>query len=124
MHSCGITQLYEPGFWLSLDPILRVGFVANVLRRAPLIPCFISANEMPTIPFCKRHIQRSKFPHGRADTRADRGDGSKLYEVNMWLWNFGRGMPRRNSVADDEMIRDATLLHSRQAAWETRRRSK
>ena len=33
-------------------------------------------------------------------------------------------MPRRNSVADDEMIRNATLLHSRQAAWETRRRSK
>ena len=30
-RNCGIVQLDEPVPWLSLDPILHVGFVANVL---------------------------------------------------------------------------------------------
>ena len=33
------------------------------------------------------------------------GDGSRLYELNKWLWNFGRGMPRSKSVAEVGQIR-------------------
>jgi len=32
-------------------------------------------------------------------------DGSRLYEVNMWMWRFGRGMPRSMSVSDAERLR-------------------
>ena len=86
-------QLYEPGPWPSLDPIMHVGLLRHVLGRAPLVPLFLQGNSTATIPRGMRHL-RSRFPNGRADTQPDKGDGSRIYEVNTWLWECGSGLLR------------------------------
>jgi hypothetical protein len=40
-----------------------------------------------------------------ADTQLDRGNGSRLYEVNIWMWRYCRGRPRMMSIAEAERIR-------------------
>ncbi len=94
-----------------LDPILHVGFCANVLCRELLIPCFLGGGEQPTIPHGRRQLKATQFPFGRADSRKDKGDGSKLYEV--WLWEFGRGKQRSRTVTEEEMQLKIILEHSR-----------
>ena len=69
--------------------------VANMLGRVPLIPLFLAGNSTPTIPHKFSKHKGSAFPMGSADTaRADGRRGSNVYEVNHWLWMFGRGKPR------------------------------
>ena len=58
-----------------------------------------------------------------ADTQRDRGNGSRLYEVNVWMWRYGRGRPRMVSIAEAEWIRSECLSESRIRAAETRKRS-
>ena len=118
-----IQQLYEPGPWPSLDPIMHVGLLRHVLGRAPLVPLFLQGNSTATIPHGMRNL-RSRFPNGRADTQPDKGDGSRIYEVNNWLWEFGRGMPRRMSVAATERLRSAMRVDARAKAWATRKRNR
>ena len=45
-----------------------------------------------------------------ADTQRDRGNGSRLYEVNIWMWRYA------------ERIRSKRLSESRLRAAETRKR--
>ena len=84
-------------------PCLYICPVANVLRRAPLIPCFIDCNTHPTIPY--------KFKNSRilgtasADTQPDRWNGSRLYKVNLWLWSYGRVQPLTMSIVEAEVAR-------------------
>ena len=97
----GFKLLYEPGPWPPLEPVLHVGYVSNILCRAPLVPCFLDGAEHPTIPHSMRTRElKTRFPLGplRADTRPASGDGSRVYEVNMWLWKIGRAIPRRRPV--------------------------
>jgi hypothetical protein len=60
---------------------------------------FLAGNSIPTIPhkFSKhKGSVTSVFPFGCADsTTSDgrRGSNVTVYEVNTWLWNFGRGKP-------------------------------
>ena len=119
-----IIQLYEPGPWPSLQPILHVGFVSNILCRAPLMPCFIGGSISPTIPFSMRQKKQSCFLHGRADSRHDRGDGSLLYEVNTWMWKFGRGMKRTVSVAEAQAMRTMASTEAMRKRWDTRKRNR
>ena len=99
MQQAGVPMLYDTASNPQL-PCLYICPVANVLGRAPLIPCFIDGNTHPTIPY--------KFKNSRilgtssADTQPDRGNGSRLYEVNLWLWRYGRGQPRTMSIAEAE----------------------
>ncbi len=73
-----------------------------MVGRVPLIPLFLAGNSTkstPTIPHNLSHKysqhKRSGFPAGTCDTAAADGrHGSKVYEVNLWLWQFGRGKPR------------------------------
>jgi hypothetical protein len=60
--------------------------VANVLGRAPLIPCFIGGKSHPTIP----HSFKDDWPlcSAIADTWLG-GSGCRLYEVNIWMWPYG-----------------------------------
>ncbi len=45
----------------------------------------------------------SVFSFGCADsTTSDGRRGSNLYEVNTWLWNFGRGKPRLGGLTVDK----------------------
>ena len=55
--------------------------------------------------------------HGRTDSLPASGDGSRLYDVNMWMWSFGRGMPRSESMS----VSDAERLR---AKYKSQRRSK
>ncbi len=42
----------------------------------------------------------SGFPYGCADAAAADGRrGSNVYEVNLWLWSFGRGKPRLGGLS-------------------------
>ena len=57
-----------------------------------------------------------------ADTQLDRGNGSRLYKVNIWMWRYGRGRPRMVSIAEAERIRKERISESRIRAAEMRKR--
>jgi hypothetical protein len=92
-------------------PCFYICPVTNVLGRAPLVPCFIGGNSHPTIPYRFKDDQR--IGHASADTQRDQGNGSRLYEVNIWMWRYGRGRPRMVSIAEAERIRAERLSESR-----------
>jgi hypothetical protein len=94
--------------------------VANVLGRAPLIQCFIGGNIHRTIPH--RFKDDRRLGDASADTQRVRGNGSRLYEVNIWMWRYGRGRPRMVSIAEAERIRSERLRESRLRAAERRKR--
>ena len=66
---------------------------------------------------------------GIADT-ADAGRcgprGSKVYEVNTWLWMFARGKPRLGGISAEETALKKRAVRAEQAkrSAETRRRRK
>ena len=96
MERAGVTKLYEP----SPTPCLYVAPAANMVGRVPLIPLFLAGNTTPTIPHKYRQHQRSGFPVGICDSAAADGRrGSNAYEVNPWLWQFGRGKPRLGGLS-------------------------
>ena len=86
----------------------------------PLIPCFIGGNSHPTIPHSFKDDPR--LGSASADTPRDRGNCSRLYEVNIWMWLYGRGHPRMVSIAEAERIRRKRISKSRIKAGETRKR--
>ena len=66
---------------------------------------------------------------GSADTaNADGRRGSNVYEVNHWLWMFGRGKPRVGGLSVAETAVRKSARHEEQVrvkrAVETRRRRK
>ncbi len=66
----------------------------------PLIPLFLAGNLTPTIPHQYSQHKRSGFPVGSCDTaEADGRCGSNVYEVNLWLWQFRRGMPHLGGLS-------------------------
>ena len=117
------TKLYEP----SPTPILFVASCHLILGRVPLFPCFLDGNSTPTIPHKLRHLKASTFPHGTTDVAAADGRrGSNVYEVNPWLWQFGRGRPRLGGLSVTE-TEERRILIARTGAvksHETRRRRK
>ena len=119
MQRAGVPMLYDSASNPRL-PSLYICPVANVLGRAPLIPCFIGGNRHPTIPY--RFKDDRRIGDGSADTQRDRGNGSRLYEVNIWMWRYGRSRPRMVCIAEAERIRAEWLSESRTRAAETRKR--
>ncbi len=88
---------------------------------------FLAGNSTPTIPHQYSQHKRTGFPVGSCDTAAGDGwRGSNVYEVNQWLWQFGRGKPRLGGLsvektdARKEAAQTERLLHGA----ETRRRRK
>jgi hypothetical protein len=64
----------------------------NMMGRVQLMPLFLAGNSTSTIPHKYSQHKRSGFPKGTCDTAAvDDQLGSNVYEVNPWLWQFGRG---------------------------------
>ncbi len=114
-------MLYDPASNLRL-PCLYIcpARVANVLGRALLIPCFIGGNSHPTIP--PRFKDDRRIGHASADTQRDRGNGSRLYKVNIWMWALRPGGARMVSIAEAERIRAERLSESKTRAAETRKR--
>ena len=100
-----------------------------MLSRVPLFPCFLQleGNATPTIPHKLRHLKASAFQYGIADAAAvDGRRGSNVYEVNPWLWQFGRGRPRLGgpslSVSETEERREAVVRAGAKRSQEPRRR--
>ncbi len=74
----------------------------NVLGRVPLLPCYMIGNKQNTIP----HALQYHVPNGAAaDSKPNRGTGSSLFEVNIWMWRYGRAFPRKISVKNAEEMR-------------------
>ncbi len=77
---------------------------------------------IPTIPY--------KFKNSRilgsasANTQPDRWNGSRLYEVNLWLWHYGRGQPRTMFIDEAEAARQDRISEARRRAEETKKRSR
>ena len=112
MEESGVVKLYEP----SQIPCLYVALVQNMVGRVPLIPLFLAGNSTPTIPHMFAKRKDACFPFGCADAAAvDGRRGSNIYEVNSWLWSFGRGKPRLGglSVVQTHQRHDAATSEAR-----------
>ena len=123
LEDSGVVKLYEP----SPTPCLYVAPAENMVGRVPLMPLFLAGNSTPTIPHLYSKRKDSGFPMGCADAATlDGRRGSNVYEVNPWLWQFGRGKPRLGGLtveATAQRMADASLESRKQAA-ETRRQRK
>ena len=82
-----------------------------MLGRVPLVPLFLKGNATPTIPYKLRYLKGSAFQFGTADAAAALRQkavtvlvltGATVYEVNPWLWQFGRGRPRIGGLSVSE----------------------
>ncbi len=114
MQRNGIPMLYERA--ASQLPTLYVCPVENVLGRVPLMPCYLKGNLHNTIPHSFWHA----VPEGAAaDSRPDGGTSSRLFEVNIWMWRYGRAFPRKISVEDAEEMRLKRVQESRRKGAET-----
>jgi hypothetical protein len=94
MQRKGVPMLYERAD--SKVPSLYVcPVVDNVLGRVPFMPCYLNGNSVNTIPHCFR----GKIPReAAADSRPDSGTASRFFEINMWMWRYGRTISRQISV--------------------------
>ena len=100
MHKMGnVIRLYEPGPLPVHEPIIYVGFLSHVLCIVPQIPCYMGGSKHPTVSH--RFARSSKVLFGRADRHVGTGDGSKLYNINMWIWKSGRGMTQATSRVEN-----------------------
>ena len=91
------------------------------------MPLFLAGNSTPTIPHKYSQHKRSGFLVGTCDTAAADGRrGSNVYEVNPWLWQYGRGKPRLGglSVEKTDDRKEAALKQQNLCGAETRRRRK
>jgi hypothetical protein len=123
METNGIRKLYEP----SPVPTLYVGRIEDLLGRVPLFPCFLDGNTTSTIPHKYAPRQKQAFAFGCADGSGQGSRrGSHVYEINTWMWNFGRPQPRIAglSVAKTERIRRASRSDSARRAAGTRKARK
>ena len=90
---------------------------------------FFMAMPRLTIPYTGKYAPRQKqaFEFGCADG-ASQGSrrGSHVYEINTWLWNFGRPQPRVGglSVVKTEEIRRRSRSETSRRAWKTRQARK
>ena len=101
-------------------PSLYICHVKNILGRVPMIPCFVGGNTQPTIPY------RFSTQQGRsgwsADTRPDASNGSRVDELNLWMWRYGRGQERKVSILDAMEAQARTVREARARPGETVKR--
>ncbi len=120
MESRGIHRVYEP----SPVPTLYVGLVEDLLGRVPLVPCFLDCNETSTIPHKYNSRQKDAFEYCCADGEGPNSRrGSHIYEINTWLWNFGRPQPSVGglSVSKTEKIRRKSWSEASKRGWATKK---
>ena len=116
MQRNGVPMMYDTAS-SSNQPSLYICPVTSVLGRVPLIPCFVAGNKHPTLPHSVGSRQGVI-----ADTRPNAGNGSRLYELNHWMWRYGRGQPRKVSVGEAETRHKQRVSEARCQAAETMKR--
>ena len=57
-----------------------------------------------------------------ADSSKGAGNGSRLYELNTWMWHHGSGQPRRVNVAEAEHNSKASVVNASKRAAEALKR--
>lgn len=81
---------------------LRVIPATNIITRACLAPCFLDGmSQYHTIPHRFQSSAQRHFDGGKADKAKPCGEGSKLYELNVWAMRLGRPRERTVSVAEE-----------------------
>ncbi len=103
-------------------PTLYVGRVEDLLGRVPLFLCYLDGNTTSTIHYKYSARQKQAFKFGSADGQGPASRrGRHVYEINTWLWNFGRPQPRIGglSVAKTERICREARSEISQRSWET-----
>ena len=119
MQRNGVPMFYDTASSSGIEPSLYLCPAGNVLGRVPMLPCFVAGNKHPTLPHSIGSRQGAV-----ADTRPDAGNGSRLYELSPWMWRYGRGQPRKVSVADAEARRRERMSEARRQAAETVKRQR
>ena len=93
----GARMFYKPSIeWTMVLPI------RHILGRVPLMRLYLEGSVQPTIPHSLAGDKAAYFEYGCAD-RAGRdgiGSGSRLFEINVHLWQYGRPQPRTMSVQE------------------------
>ena len=77
---------------------------------------FLLGNYTPTIPHQLRQHRSARFSHGLADAADESGEWeatsrANVYEINQWLWQFGRGKPRLGGLSMAEKDAKSYLFH-------------
>ncbi len=117
LQKSGIPMLFKPA--ASQLPTLYVCPVENVLGRVPLLPCYMMGNKQNTIP----HALRYHVPTGAAaDSRPNSGTDSRLFDVNIWMWRYGRAFPRKITVKDAQEMQRSRVAEYRRRGAETLKR--
>ena len=117
MHEKGVPMLCKDA--PSQIPTMYICPVTNVLGRIPLIPCYVDGQTHLTIP---NRFRQSKLGGAIADSRPDNGAGSRLYELNICLWNYWRSLPLPISVAESDKILQKRMVESSVKGAENKRR--
>ena len=80
MQRNGVPMFYYTSSCSNL-PSLNICLDRNVLGKMPLMPCFMQGNRSPTLlhSFGNRQVEV-------ADSRNVAGNGSRLYELNIYIW--------------------------------------
>ena len=103
-------------FYESDTPWLIVLPVNHILGRVPLMKAYLGGSDSPTIPSTLARHRNMYFRHGHADRIGMQGGGSRLFMLNVHLWQYGRPQPRTISVEE----RQARLAKARQASGRKR----
>ena len=76
-------------------PSLYIYRAENVLGRVPPMPCYISGSTHPTLPH-----NFGNRDWATAESSVGRGNGSRLCELNLWMWHYGQGQPSKVTLAE------------------------
>ena len=91
----GERLLYEPNVpWTVVMPI------THILGRVSLMRTYLEGSSASTIPFSLSRYKDRHFKYETADQRGSEETGSRLFELNVHIWRFGRPQPRTMSVSE------------------------
>ena len=117
-------------------PLLRISIKLVVCLSPHLFPLSTSEGlrtslaeflSFHTIPHKYSSRQEDAFEYGCADGAGPNSRrGSHVYEINTWLWKFGRPQPRVGglSVAKTEKIRRKSRSEASKRGWATKKARK
>ena len=86
--------------------------INHILDKVPLMKLYLEGSTQPTIPRLLARDHGAYFEHGCADRAGQDGSCSRLFELNVHLWQYGRPQPRTMSI-QQRLVRKAARLASR-----------